>query len=141
MTPEQVTLVQQSFAKVVPIKEAAATLFYGRLFEIDPSARPLFRGDMKAQGDKLMAAIAAVVVALNDLGPMLDRIRALGRRHVGYGVRERHYESVGAALLWTLEKGLSDDFTPATRAAWTAAYGVLSGAMIEAAGAPVPRVA
>lgn len=141
MTPEQIQNVRQSFAKVAPIAETAAAVFYDRLFEIDPSTRPMFRGDMKAQGDKLMMAIAAVVDALDDPEPMLDQIRALARRHVGYGVRKRHYESVGAALLWTLERGLGEDFTPATRAAWTAAYALLSGVMIEAASAAFPDAA
>src|SRR5499426_663149 len=106
MTPQQVALVRESFAKVVPIREQAAALFYERLFAIDPSTRPLFRGDMKSQGAKLMAAIAAVVKSLDRIDTMLDDLRALARRHGGYGVREVHYASVGAALLWTLEQGL-----------------------------------
>lgn len=141
MTPDQIDLVRQSFAKVLPIAQTAAALFYGRLFEIDPSTRPLFRGDMKAQGDKLMTAIAMVVGALDDPEPMLGQIRALARRHVGYGVQKRHYESVGAALVWTLERGLGAEFTPATRAAWTAAYGLLSGVMIAAAEATISNAA
>lgn len=141
MTPEQITLVRRSFAKVLPIAQTAAALFYERLFETEPSTRAMFRGDMKAQGDKLMMTIAAVVDALDDLEPMLDQIRDLARRHVRYGVREQHYDSVGAALLWTLEKGLGAEFTPETRAAWAAAYGLLSGVMIEAARTPVPDAA
>src|SRR5262249_2629232 len=106
MTPQQVALVRQSFAKVVPIREQAAALFYDRLFAIDESTRPLFRGDMKSQGAKLMAAIGAVVKSLDRIETMLDDLRALARRHDGYGVREEHYASVGAALLGTLEQGL-----------------------------------
>ena len=118
MTPRQVALVQESFAKIVPIREQAAALFYDRLFAIDPSTRPLFRGDMKSQGAKLMAAIGAVVESLDRIDTMLDDLRTLARRHHRYGVREVHYASVGAALLWTLEQGLGVDFTPDVRRAW-----------------------
>jgi nitric oxide dioxygenase len=137
MTPQQIALVRESFAKVVPNKDEAAALFYDRLFAIDPSTRPLFRGDMKSQGAKLMAAIAAVVKSLDRIETMLDDLRALARRHDRYGVQEAHYASVGAALLWTLEQGLGFDFTPEVRDAWATAYGLLSSAMIEATSAPL----
>ena len=137
MTPRQIALVRESFAKVVPIKEQAAALFYERLFAIDPSTRPLFRGDMKSQGAKLMAAIAAVVKSLDRIDTMLDDLRTLARRHDGYGVRPEHYASVGAALLWTLEQGLGFGFTPEVRDAWAAAYGLLSSAMIAATSEPL----
>jgi hemoglobin-like flavoprotein len=134
MTPRQTELVRRSFAKVVPIRAEAAALFYGRLFALDPGTRPLFRGDIAAQGVKLMAALATVVHALDRFDTVLDDVRALARRHVRYGVDERHYATVGAALLWTLEQGLGpDEFTPAVRDAWSTAYALLSGAMIEAA--------
>jgi hemoglobin-like flavoprotein len=137
MTPQQVALVRQSFAKVVSIREQAAALFYDRLFAIDASTRPLFRGDMKSQGAKLMAAIGAVVKSLDRIETMLDDLRALARRHDRYGVREEHYASVGAALLWTLEQGLGSDLTPEAREAWATAYGILSGTMIAAASEPL----
>jgi nitric oxide dioxygenase len=135
MTPQQIALVQQSFAKVVPIREQAAALFYDRLFAIDPSTRRLFRGDMKTQGAKLMAAIAVVVKSLDRIDTMLDDLRVLARRHDRYGVEESHYASVGTALLWTLEQGLGADFTPGLRA-WAAAYRLLSETMIEATERP-----
>jgi nitric oxide dioxygenase len=134
MTPEQVSLVQQSFAQVVPIKTAAAGLFYTRLFEIDPSTRPLFgTADMGAQGEKLMATLGIVVKGLSAPETILPAAQALARRHVGYGVTAAQYGSVGAALLWTLGQGLGDAFTPAVAAAWTEAYGLVSGVMLEAA--------
>ena len=133
MTPEQKKLVQQSFAKVLPIKEQAAELFYGRLFELDPSLRPMFKGDMKRQGAMLMSVLAMAVNGLDRLHAIVPAVEALGRRHVGYGVRDEHYETVGAALLWTLEKGLGTAFTPETRAAWAACYGLLAGVMKDAA--------
>ena len=139
MTPQQIGLVQQSFSQVLTIKEQAAALFYERLFTIDPSTRPLFRSDLRAQGAKLMAAMGTVVRSLTRLDTILDDIRALARRHVHYGVSEQHYQSVGAALLWTLEQGLGSAFTPDVRNAWAAAYEVLSNAMIEAARDELPR--
>jgi hemoglobin-like flavoprotein len=135
MTPEQIALVQGSFAKVARIPETTAALFYDRLFSIDPSTRPLFRGDMAAHVAKLMEALGAVVHALDDHEPMLEGIRALARRHVGYGVRDTHYASVGAALLWTLEQGLGADWTPEVAQAWAAAHEMLSDTMREAAAA------
>lgn len=132
MTPQQIALVRESFAKVVPISEEVAALFYDRLFAIDPSTRPLFKGDMKSQGAKLMAAISAVVKSLDCIETMLDDLQALARRHDRYGVREEHYTNVGAALLWTLEQGLGFDFTSDVRDSWATAYGLLSGAMIAA---------
>jgi nitric oxide dioxygenase len=130
MTPEQVKAIQDSFAKVAPISEQAAELFYGRLFEIAPAVKPLFRGDMKEQGKKLMGTLAVVVNGLTNLESILPAASALAKRHVGYGVTAADYTPVGAALLWTLEKGLGDGWTPDLAAAWTEAYTVLSGYMI-----------
>ncbi len=133
MTPQQVAQVQASFAQVAPIADQAAALFYGRLFEIAPEVRSLFRGDMDVQGRKLMTAIATVVDSLGEIDVVAPAISDLAKRHVAYGVRPEHYERVGAALLWTLEQGLGDDFTPAVGAAWAAAYAALSQLMIAAA--------
>jgi hemoglobin-like flavoprotein len=130
MTPEQVRLVQHSFAQVAPISEQAAALFYGRLFEIAPEVKPLFRGDMKEQGRKLMATLAVVVNALTNLEVILPAASALAQRHVTYGVKAGHYTPVGAALLWTLERGLGAQWTPELAAAWLAAYTTLSQYMI-----------
>ena len=133
MTPKQIALVQGSWAKVQPISDAAATLFYHKLFSLDPSLKPLFRGDMKEQGAKLMAMITFAVQGLSRLDRIVPGLEALGRRHAGYGVKERHYAIVASALLWTLTEGLGDDFTPETSDAWAAAYELLSGTMQEAA--------
>ena len=129
MTPEQIDLVQTSWAKVEPIADQAAALFYGRLFELDGSLRPLFTSDMTAQGRKLTAMINSAVANLGNLGAVLPAVQALARRHVGYGVKPAHYGTVGAALLWTLEKELADDFTAATKEAWAKAYGTLAEVM------------
>jgi len=137
MTPDQVTLVQQSFAKVAPISETAAVLFYDRLFEIAPAVKAMFPADMTEQRKKLMATLAAVVNGLANLESILPAASALAKRHISYGARAEHYPVVGAALLWTLEKGLGDAWTPDVATAWTAAYGTLSGFMIsEAYGRP-----
>jgi len=133
MTPDQVKLVQQSFAKVAPISETAAVLFYDRLFEIAPQVRAMFPSDLTEQRKKLMPTLAVVVNGLGNLESVLPAASALAKRHVGYGARAEHYPVVGAALLWTLEKGLGDAWTPETAAAWTAAYGALSGFMISEA--------
>jgi hemoglobin-like flavoprotein len=137
MTPDQVKLVQQSFAKVAPISETAAMLFYDRLFEVAPKVKAMFPADMTEQRRKLMATLAAVVNGLGNLESVLPAASALAKRHVSYGARAEHYPVVGAALLWTLEKGLEDGWTPEVAEAWTAAYGTLSGFMIsEAYGQP-----
>jgi nitric oxide dioxygenase len=141
MSPEQVALVRESFAKIVPISEQVAALFYDRLFAIDPSTRPLFHGDMKNQRAKLMAAIGAVVRSLDRMETILEDLRALSRRHDDYGVREEHYASVGAALLWTLDQGLGVDFTPGVREAWATLYNLVSSAMIAASTRPVRSAA
>lgn len=133
MTPEQITLIQSSWAKVVPIQETAAELFYNKLFELDPAVKPLFKGDMKEQGRKLMMSLSVVVNGIANLGALVSGIQEMGRRHVAYGVEARHYDTVGSAILWTLEQGLGADFTPDTRAAWTEAYTTLATVMKEAA--------
>lgn len=134
MTPDNQALVRESFAKVVPIAPAAAAMFYDRLFALDPSLRPLFKGDMNEQGRKLMAMIGTAVANLGRLDTILPAVQDLGRRHAGYGVPTASYDTVAAALLWTLEQGLGADFTLATRAAWTEAYTILAGVMKDAAG-------
>ena len=133
MTPDQVKVIQESFAKVVPISEQAAMLFYGRLFEIAPTLKPLFRGDMTEQGRKLMATLGVVVNGLANLESVLPAASALAKRHIDYGVKAADYAPVGAALLWTLERGLGEQWTPPVAAAWTEAYTVLSDFMITEA--------
>lgn len=133
MTPESIALVQDSWAKVKPIADQAAELFYGRLFELDPSLKPLFKGDMKEQGKKLMATLNLAVTSLTKLEAILPAVQDLGRRHVQYGVPDESYATVGEALLWTLDKGLGDAFTEPVRAAWTETYVTLSNVMLDAA--------
>jgi hemoglobin-like flavoprotein len=137
MTQDQVQLVQQSFSKVAPIADQAAVLFYDRLFETAPQVKAMFPADLTEQRKKLMATLTVVVNGLGDLTSILPAASALAKRHVTYGAKVEHYPVVGAALLWTLEKGLGEGWTPAIADAWTAAYGTLSGFMItEAYGLP-----
>ncbi len=139
MTPRETELVQGSFAKVVPIADQAAAMFYARLFELDPALKALFKGDMVEQGKRLMEMIGAAVKGLDDLDSLVPVVQDLGRRHARYGVKSAHYETVGQALLETLAKGLGDAFTDEVKRAWTTVYGVLSTTMIaaaEAAAAP-----
>jgi len=134
MTPEQVTMVQDSFTKVVPIADAAAEMFYKKLFELDPALKPLFESsDMKTQGNKLMTMIGTAVAGLSNLESIVAAVEDLGKRHVGYGVQDSHYDTVGAALLWTLEQGLGDDFSPEVKEAWATVYGILANTMKSAA--------
>lgn len=136
MTPAEVNLVKRTWAKVVPIKETAAELFYGRLFELDPKIKPMFKGDLKEQGDKLMATLNVVVGSLDKIEEIVPSARALAVRHVGYGVRPEHYDTVGSALLWTLERGLGAGFTPDVKDAWTTVYTTVAGVMKDAAYSP-----
>ena len=134
MTPTQIELIRASWTEVEPIADTAAGLFYRRLFELDPALERLFRRtDMAAQRKVLMQTLTVVVKSLDRLDQIVPAVQALGRRHAGYGVREEHYATVGAALLWTLEQGLGDGFTDPVRAAWTEAYGTLATVMIDAA--------
>ncbi len=137
VTPIQKALVQDTFAAIVPIADDAASLFYQRLFEIEPSLRQMFRGDMAEQRRKLMQMIAAAVKGLDRLEQLVPVVQDLGRRHAAYGVQDRHYDTVGAALLWTLEMGLGDAFTPSVKEAWAAVYGLLATTMQQAAREPV----
>jgi len=133
LTLTQKTLVQESFAMITPIADDAAALFYRRLFEIDPSLQQMFRGDMVEQRRKLLQMLAAAVKGLDRLELLVPVVQDLGRRHATYGVADAHYDTVGVALLWTLETGLGTAFTAETRAAWTAVYGLLATTMRDAA--------
>jgi nitric oxide dioxygenase len=133
MTPQQIDLVQDSFALIVPRRAEASAIFYRRLFALAPETRLLFKGDLVDQGRKLMQVLATIVRNLHDLGPLLDSVDYLAQRHVGYGVRDDHYAVVGQALIETLHECLGDSFTPQTERAWGYAYTILSGRMIRAA--------
>jgi hemoglobin-like flavoprotein len=126
MTPKQIELVQATWAQLAPVADAASRLFYYRLFTLDPSLKALFRGDMDAQGRKLMAMISFAVKGLNRVEALLPGLQALGQRHVGYGVRDEHYATVGEALLGTLREGLGEAFTAEVEQAWVSAYALLA---------------
>src|SRR4051794_40333772 len=133
MTSDQVKLVQQSFAKVAPIADQAAAMFYDRLFEVAPQVKAMFPVDLTEQRRKLMATLSVVVNGLGNLETILPAASALASRHVSYGAKAEHYPVVGGALLWTLEKGLGEAWTPEVASAWAAAYGTLSNFMITEA--------
>ena len=133
MDTNTVSLVQSSFAKVAPISETAAEIFYGKLFEMDPSLKPLFKGDMKEQGKKLMSMIGIAVGALTKPDVLIPVVQKLGKDHAQYGVTTQMYDTVGEALLYTLKTGLGDDFTPKVKDAWTEVYTLLANTMKEAA--------
>jgi hemoglobin-like flavoprotein len=147
MTEDQADLVSKSFSLVLPISEVAASLFYSRLFEINPALKPLFKSDMKEQGRKLMSTIGTAVAAARNPGVLVGPLENLATRHVKYGVKPEHFDDVGQALIWTLEQGLGPNFTPATRQAWICLYGELVAIMVpkmtatRAAAAATPKPA
>ena len=134
MNDAEIRLVRDSFTKVEPIADTAAELFYDRLFELDGDLKPLFHSDLRQQGRLLMKMVGTAVNHLTDLDTLVPIVQRLGARHRIYGVEPSHYDTVGQALLWTLEQGLGDHFTPEVASAWANAYGLLSGVMMEAAG-------
>ena len=133
LTPRQVELVAASFATIVPIQDRVASFFYRRLFELDPSLRPLFGGSLAKQGRKLVATLRVAVTSLDRFEAIAPALEALGRRHAGYGVIDRHYDTVAAALLWTLAQELGAEFTTEVEDAWTACYTLLADTMKRAA--------
>ena len=132
MDDKKIALVQESFALVEPIADKAAELFYGKLFELDPELKPLFKGDMVEQGKKLMTMIGTAVRGLTQLEKIVPAVQNLGKRHVEYGVKAADFDTVGEALLWTLGAGLGDAFTDEVKEAWTETYGILAKTMIDA---------
>lgn len=132
MNPEIVRLVQESWGLIMPIAPQAGALFYNNLFELDPSLRPLFKGDIESQSERLMQMMDVAVSKLGKLDVLIPVLQGLGTRHVGYGVQPHHYDTVGAALLKTLEQGLGETFTPQVRAAWEAVYEAMARVMAEA---------
>ena len=129
LSADDIMLVRASFARVMPVKDAAADLFYARLFTVAPQLRRMFPADLRGQKQKLMAMIATAVGALHDLDALVPKVKALGMRHATYGATPEHYQVVGDVLLLTLERALGDAFTPQVRAAWTNVYGVLAATM------------
>jgi len=140
MTPRQVEVIRSNWARVEPISETAAGLFYDRLFELDPVIKRLFaRTDMAAQRRILMQTFAVIISSLDEFHTLEPVIRALGQIHAGYGVREEHYDTVAAALLWTLDRGLGDAFDDEAADAWATAYHAIASLMIEAAAEVEPE--
>ena len=133
MTPEQIKDVKLTWTKVLLIEETAADLFYKKLFELDPTLRQLFKSDIKGQGQKLMATINVAVQSLDNLSAIVPAVEDLGRRHNDYGVSEKDYDTVGAALIWTLDQGLGKDFTDEVKQAWIEVYTLLADTMKNAA--------
>lgn len=133
MDSKQIMLVQRSWQEVASMSDHLGSLFYQRLFEIEPSLRPLFKSDLEAQSRKLTAMLAHVVASLDSFSSLVPAVQDLGRRHVAYGVRSEHYDKVGTALLWSLQRTLGDAFTLETREAWATAYRILAEVMRSAA--------
>ena len=133
MTPDQIACITNSFHHLLLIEDTLAALFYGHLFELEPSLRPMFQADMRGQGRKFMTMLHLIVSGLHDLDQLLPSLQELGRRHMDYGVREVHYETVRAALRWALRQGLGERFTPDVEQAWNALYLLVADRMKAAA--------
>lgn len=133
MQNDNIELVQGSWVKVAAIAPQAAALFYSNLFALDPSLKALFHGDMEEQGKKLMQMIGTAVGKLDDMDSLVPVLQNMGKRHATYGVKNSNYDTVGAALIQTLEQGLGESFTAPVKAAWTAVYGVMTTVMRDAA--------
>lgn len=133
MSPHTIQLVQESFSKIAPNAPQVASLFYSNLFTLDPSLKPLFKGNIEEQGKKLMQMIDVAVRKLTDLDTLVPVLQNLARRHVGYGVKNEHYATVGAALLKTLSDGLGSTFTLELKSAWTDVYTLMAKTMMDAA--------
>jgi hemoglobin-like flavoprotein len=132
VTSRQKTLVQESFTSIEPILEDVTALLYGRIFELDPATRGLFPQDMASQYRKVSQMLTAAVKGLDRLDQLVPVLKDLGRRHAAYGVTQRHYDTGGAALMWTLEKGLGSAFTPELKEAWASVWELLTTTMYEA---------
>ena len=133
MTPTQKQIVKDTWSQVLPIQETAASLFYGRLFDQYPEVKPMFNGDMQKQGEKLMKMLDQAVGSLDNLDALVLPLKQAGKAHKGYGVKAEDYDKVGASLLWTLQQGLGDSYTPAVEDAWSSTYATLSSVMIDGA--------
>lgn len=129
MTPQQIKLIQDSFARIAPVSDRAAGQFYARLFEIAPELRPLFKSEIGHQGRKFMATLTVAVSGLGRFDELKPALGALARQHASYGVRSEYYAPLGEALIWALGQGLGDEFTPELREAWFAAYTAIAEAM------------
>ena len=133
ITDKQRQLVTLSFARLVPISTEAAAMFYNRLWEIAPETRAMFDSvDISQQGMKIMQTLGVTVRALHDLDTISPILQDLGKRHISYGVTREQYELVKSALLWMIEQTLKKDFTPETRAAWIAAYDLITSIVTSA---------
>ena len=133
VTETQKALVQESFASLTARADEVAVIFYQRLFELNPALRSMFKEDMAPQRRKLMQMLTAAVKGLDRPAQLIPVVQDLGRRHAGYGVSDKHYETVGEALMWTLERRLEERFTQEVKDAWAAVYGLLSTTMRQAA--------
>lgn len=134
MTPEDIKIVRSSWRKLMGIDPAIlGDVFYTKLFTEQPALRKLFPADMTAQHKKLIDMLTSIVAGLENFEKMLPEIKLMAVRHIGYGVKTAHYDMVGKALLWTLEKGLQHDWNDKTKQAWTLCYQTLANVMISAA--------
>jgi hemoglobin-like flavoprotein len=140
MTPEQKWMVRRSFPAIATLSRAISMLFYGRLFQVDPSLRPMFKQDIEVQGRKLMDMLSALMSHIDSIEDMIPLLKALGQRHVGYGVRPEHYPLVANSLIWAIAMALDEEFDPELRNAWKTLIELVAGVMKEGAAEVPPAV-
>jgi hemoglobin-like flavoprotein len=133
MTDSNILAVKNSWSYIMFQSEEFSGLFYQKLFELNPSLRHLFKGNIEEQGSKLMRMLTMIIARLQRLQDIETEVKALGHRHVGYGTRPEHYQTVGQALLWSLENALGDRWSEETRKAWTEAYTIMANTMLQGA--------
>jgi hemoglobin-like flavoprotein len=127
-------LLRESFDLVVARSPRLTQRFYEILFERYPQTQSMFPpGRRSRQEAMLTEALVAVLNHLEDAAWLTGTLRALGAKHVDYGVTDEMYGWVGDSLLRTLAEVAGDEWTPDLEAAWGAAFGAIAGLMQEGA--------
>jgi hemoglobin-like flavoprotein len=134
MTAAQILIVKKTWKIFRGISPATiGDLFYSKLFTDNPALRKMFPADMDQQYQKLIDMLNAIVIRLDKLDELTEDIAAMAQRHVDYAVKPAHYKLVGNALLWTLQKGLGNDWNGEVGDAWSACYSMLAETMMRSA--------
>ena len=126
MTPEQISLVQQSWKKMKPFSQTAGELFFDRLVDLDPELDSQTSLDHVDQIKKLMSSLNLAVNFLEDPVSTELILDMLCQQHVGYGVFESDQENAQQAFCWTLMHGLGNAFTDEVKEAWIEFFNMVS---------------
>jgi nitric oxide dioxygenase len=144
LSPRQKRLVRESFESLREYSDAVVLLFYGRLFELAPEVRGLFKIEIREQARKLLDMLRSMVDALDRFEELRPQLAELGRKHAGYHVQPEHYQVLVTALMWAFGQALGMEFDRETRAAWEHLLSAVSAVMLEGAAAaathPVEKI-